>query len=93
MITRNDVTQSLMTKRRIEYWRLCFEGDVVVGDKERIDGRSRIYSGQRLVLYLCLRNVKRRRRRRKKERCARITEDIENGKFARCKRIVLIDAC
>ena len=32
MVTQNDVTESLMTKRRIEYERLCFEADVIVGE-------------------------------------------------------------
>ena len=48
-IRRNDVTQSFMTSRRIEYERLCFEGDVNVGGEERIDGRSRIYLVPRRV--------------------------------------------
>ena len=31
-----------MMSRKIKYKRLCFEADVIVVDKERIDGRSKI---------------------------------------------------
>lgn len=43
-----------MTMRRIEYKRFVFRDEVVVGEKERIDGRNKIYLvGRRRVL--CLR--------------------------------------
>ena len=32
-----------MRMRRIEYERLCFETELLLGEKERIDGRSKIY--------------------------------------------------
>lgn len=48
-VTQNDVTQSFVTMKRIGDERLCFEVDVIVGDEERMDGRSRVSLGQRRV--------------------------------------------
>ena len=45
--------------------------------KGLMGGEARVYLGQRRVLYLRLRVVK---RKRKEKRCARWTDDIENGK-------------
>ena len=53
-ITVSDVTESFMTMRRIEYKRLCFETRLLLGEKERIDGRNKIYLVRRRRA-LCLR--------------------------------------
>ena len=81
MVTRNDVTQSLMTRRRIEYERLCFEVSMpmllLVMGKERIDGRSKISLDPRRVL--CLGLGKNRQHGREK-RCARFIDNVEDWK-------------
>ena len=67
-----------MTRRRIEYERLCFEVSMpmlllVIG-KERIDGRSTMSLDPRRVL--CLGLGKNRPEGRREKRCARFIDNV-----------------